>query len=149
MDRVAFLALAFVAGAIFPLQAVVNARLGASAGGPIWAAFLSFLVGTIILLAAALAFVGAPRLAALPTLPWWIWIGGAIGALLVFTMALAAPRTGTAALLSVIVAGQMAGALALDRYGILQPVRPIGPWQALGAVLLVAGVAMIVLGPRR
>ena len=149
MDRIGFLALAFVAGAIFPLQALVNARLGVSAGGPIWAAFLSFLVGTIALAVVGLAVIGPPRLAALPALPWWVWVGGFIGALLVFTMAFAAPRLGAGVLLATIVAGQMAGALALDRFGVLQPVRPIGPWQALGALLLVAGVALIVLAPRR
>ena len=149
MDRLAFIALAVVAGAAFPLQALVNARLGASVGGPIWAAFLSFLVGTIVLAVAGLVIAGPPRLGTLGALPWWIWVGGFIGALLVFTMAFAAPRLGTGVLLAVLVGAQMVGALALDRFGILQPVRAVGPWQVLGAVLLVAAVAMIVLGPRR
>ena len=149
MDRLGFLVLAFAAGALFPLQALVNARLGASVGGPIWAAFVSFAVGTAVLAVAGLAVAGAPRLGALVVLPWWVWIGGFIGALLVFTMAFAAPSLGAGVLLAVIVAAQMAGALTLDRFGVLQPVRMAGPWQIAGAVLLVAGVAMIVLGPRR
>ena len=149
MDRIVFLALAVVAGAAFPLQALINARLGASVGGPIWAAFFSFLVGTLALAAVGLAVAGPPRVGGLGTLPWWIWAGGFIGALLVFTMAFAAPRLGTGVLLAVLVSAQMAGALTLDRFGILQPMRAIGPWQVIGALLLVAGVAMIVLGPRR
>ena len=149
MDRFGFLALAAVAGTLFPLQALINARLGASAGGPIWAAFLSFAVGTLVLGVAGLLVAGPPRLSALSVLPWWIWSGGAIGALLVFTMAFGAPRIGTGALLATLVGAQMLGALLLDRYGVLQPPRPVGAWQVTGAVLLVGAVAMIVLGPRR
>ena len=149
MDRAGFILLACVAGALFPLQALVNARLGTSVGGPIWAAFISFLVGTVVLLVAGLAIAGPPRLGALVGLPWWIWIGGFIGALLVFTMAFGAPRIGAGVLLATLVGAQLIGALALDRFGILQPVRPVGVWQVLGAVLLISGVVMIVLGPRR
>ena len=148
MDRVGFVALAMVAGALFPLQALVNARLGASVGGPIWAAFGSFLVGTLVLLVAGLAAVGPPRLAGLGSLPLWVWIGGFIGALLVFTMAFAAPRIGTGALLATLVAAQLIAAVGLERLGVLQPVRALGPWQIGGVTLLVAGVVMIVFGPR-
>lgn len=149
MDRLGFVALAVVAGALFPLQALVNARLGQSVGGPIWASFVSFGVGTVALLVVGFAVAGPPRLAALLTLPWWVWIGGFIGALLVFTMAFAAPRIGAGALLATLVAAQLTGALTLDRLGVLQPVRPVGWWQIGGTVLLLAGVLMIVFGPRR
>lgn len=149
MDRVGFLALALLAGGLFPLQALINARLGTTVGGPIWAAFFSFAVGTLALAVVGLAVAGPPRLGEVTALPWWIWTGGLIGALLVFTMAFGAPRLGAGVLLAAIVGAQMLGAMTLDRFGVLQPVRPIGMWQTTGALLLVAGVAMIVLGPRR
>ena len=149
MERLAFVALTVIAGALFPLQAVVNARMGQSVGGPIWAAFVSFGVGTVALLIAGLVLTGPPRLGALPGLPWWIWVGGVIGALLVFTMAFAAPEIGTAALLSTLVAAQLIAAMLLERFGVLQPVRAVGSWQIAGAVLLLLGVVMIVFGPRR
>lgn len=148
MERLGFVALAVLAGALFPLQAVVNARMGQSVGGPIWAAFVSFGVGTLALFAVGLLVSGTPRLGALLALPWWIWIGGLIGALLVFTMAFAAPRIGTGALLATLVAAQLVAALGLERFGVLQAVRALGPWQTVGAVLLLAGVVMIVFGPR-
>lgn len=149
MDRFALILAVLVAGALFPVQSVVNARLGESVGGPIWAAFASFAVGTMLLLACAYLVAGPPRLAGLSGLPWWVWVGGAIGALLVTVMVIAAPRLGTGALLSLIVGAQILAALALAHHGVLQPVRTIGPWQVVGAVLLVAGVALIVLAPRR
>ena len=149
MDRLPFILLVLTAGAIFPIQALINARLAQSVGGPIWAAFFSFLTGTVALFVVAWLVSGPPRLATVGSLPVWIWSGGLIGALLVYAMAFSAPVLGAGVLLALIIGAQLVGSLTLDRFGILQPVRPIGPWQAIGAVLLVASVAMIVFGPRR
>ena len=41
--------LAVLIGSILPLQGLVNARLGAAIGGPFVAAFVSFLIGTVVL----------------------------------------------------------------------------------------------------
>ena len=149
MDRLSFILLAVVAGSFFPLQAVVNARLAQSVGGPVWAAFASFSVGTLLLFVIALIVSGPPRLAGLGALPWYLWTGGAYGALLVFAMVVSAPRLGTGALLALIVCAQMIAALLLDRFGVLQAVRPVGPYQLAGAALLLSGVALIVFGPRQ
>ena len=149
MERLPFMLLVVVAGAIFPVQALINARLGQSVGGPIWAAFFSFLVGTIVLLVIAWAVSGPPRLSEVAALPPWVWAGGFIGALLVYAMAFTAPVLGAGVLLALIIGAQLVGSLTLDRFGILQPVRPIGPWQILGAIMLMLAVAMIVFGPRR
>ena len=148
MDRLPFIVLVFLAGAFYPVQAVVNARLASFLGGTVWAAFASFLGGTLLLLLAALVMVGPPRMAAFAEAPWYVWTGGVFGAFLVFAMALSAPRLGTGALLALIVCAQMMMALALDRFGVLQPVRPLGAWQIVGTMLLLAGVVMVVFGPR-
>ena len=149
MDRLPFILLVLVAGAIFPVQALINARLGQTVGGPIWAAFFSFLVGTIVLFVMAYAISGAPKIGEIAQLPPWIWAGGFIGALLVYAMAFSAPVLGAGVLLALIIGAQLVGSLTLDRFGILQPIRPIGAWQVAGAVLLIVAVAMIVFGPRR
>ena len=149
MERLPFILLVLFAGAIFPVQALINARLGQSVGGPIWAAFFSFLVGTVVLFVMAYSISGAPKLGEVTQLPWWIWAGGFIGALLVYAMAFSAPVLGAGVLLALIIGAQLIGSLTLDRFGILQPVRPIGAWQIAGSLLLIAAVAMIVFGPRR
>ena len=149
MERLPFILLVLVAGAIFPVQALINARLGQTVGGPIWAAFFSFLVGTVALFVIAFAVTGPPKLDGATALPLWVWLGGFIGALLVYAMAFSAPVLGAGVLLALIIGAQLVGSLTLDRFGILQPVRPIGPWQIAGAIMLVAAVAMIVFGPRR
>ena len=50
----AFLALAIAAGAAFPIQAGLNARLATWVGGPIRASLISFSVGTLVLLVVTL-----------------------------------------------------------------------------------------------
>jgi transporter family-2 protein len=50
-----FLLLGFGAGAAFPIQAGLNARLATWVGGPIRASLVSFSVGTAVMLVLALA----------------------------------------------------------------------------------------------
>lgn len=49
MNLVGALLVAVLIGAMLPLQGLVNARLGVHSGGPVVAAFVSFLVGTAML----------------------------------------------------------------------------------------------------
>src|SRR6266511_1361115 len=76
-----YLLFAVAAGAMLPFQFGVNAQLSHWIGSPIRAAFVSFLVGTIALLIVS-AFVRKPMpsLARLGDVPWWVWIGGLLGA---------------------------------------------------------------------
>ena len=53
MNMLGALLVAVLIGAILPLQGLVNARLGTHIGGPVVAAFVSFLVGTVMLCAPA------------------------------------------------------------------------------------------------
>lgn len=137
---VAWLLVAFVAGAVLPLQAAVNARLGTALGGPLWGAFVSFCVGT-----AALGLVLALRRSGPtpPAVPAWAWFGGLLGAFYVAGVTAAVPRLGGAVLVGLIVAGQVAAALAIDASGLLPVQRGIG-WQGVaGALLIVAGVVVV------
>jgi len=136
--------LALVAGALLPLQALVNARLGQATAGGLFASACSFLVGTL-----ALACVLAVTRTALPSgesllrLPAWIWAGGVLGAAFVLIATLAIPRIGAASLVAVVVLGQMIAALVLDRFGILQAAREVNATRLLGALLVVAGVVLV------
>ncbi len=135
-----WLLVALVAGAVLPVQAAVNARLGNALGGPLWGAFVSFVVGTAAL-GLVLALRGArPVLAPVPA---WAWFGGLLGAFYVAGVTAAVPRLGGAVLVGLIVAGQVAAALAIDASGLLPVQRGIG-WQGVaGALLIVAGVVVV------
>lgn len=136
--------LALVAGALLPLQALINARLGHATAGGLFASACSFLVGTLALsLVLLVARPAWPASEALLRLPPWMWAGGLLGAAFVVVATLAVPRIGAASLVAVVVLGQMAAALLLDRYGVLQPARAIDASRLLGAALVVAGVVLV------
>src|SRR5690606_32607824 len=118
------IAIVIAVGAMLPLQALVNARLGALTHGAGYASFVSFLVGTC-LLGSILLLSRTPLLPAQPlaSLPAWIWAGGAIGASLVLVATALVPRLGAAGLFCLVVLGQVLGSLLLDHYGVLGPRR--------------------------
>jgi transporter family-2 protein len=139
------LLLALVAGSFLPIQAGVNAHLKLYAGHPVIAAFISFAVGTLALLVSSLAMrLPWPSLAAFSDAPWWVWIGGVLGAVYVFLAVVLANRLGAAVLIAFIVAGQMIASIIVDHYGLVGfPRHPVNAWRIIGAVLLLSGVVLI------
>lgn len=138
-------AIAILIGAVLPLQALVNARLGQVTGGALFASFVSFLVGTLVL--AVAVFASRPRLPTMSTLvaqPAWIWLGGAIGAAYVLSATVLVPRIGAASLICLIVLGQLTGSLLMDHYGVLSDARPIDALRVVGAVLVAVGAVLVV-----
>jgi transporter family-2 protein len=72
--------LAFAAGTAVPVQFAVNAEMRGAVGGPVVAAAISFVVGTLALLVAVLAArEGSPSLSDLTGAPWRAWAGGSSG----------------------------------------------------------------------
>jgi len=133
-----------VGGAFLALQAPTNALLVRPLGSPVNAALVSFLVGSVGLAVAAIALQARPDFAAARALPWYAWLGGLYGAVLVAALAYAAPRIGVAASLTLIVAAQTVAALALDHFGWLGlPVRPITLVKLAGVALIVGGVLLV------
>lgn len=142
---VAGAAVAVAMGAMLPLQALINARLGQATSGALFASFVSFLVGTLILGAALLATrTRWPAASAMADLPGWIWLGGAIGAVYVLSATVLVPRLGAASLICLIVLGQLVGSLLLDHFGVLAATRPADWLRILGALLVAVGAALVV-----
>ncbi|AMC36739.1 DMT family transporter [Janthinobacterium sp. B9-8] len=142
--------LALIIGLIVPLQSAVNNQLKAVIGGStLLAALLSFSIGTLTLaLCALLSGQKWAGLANLGNASWWMLTGGLMGALFVFGTTLLAPKIGIAAMVSLIISGQIVASLLFDRFGILGlPVREIGGLRILGALLIAAGVLLVNFGP--
>jgi len=135
---------AFVSGCFIALQAPTNALLARGVGSAVNAALISFAVGTVALLAVALALGARPVPGMIRTLPWYAWTGGLYGAVFVAMAAWAAPRLGVTAFLMIAIAGQLAMALFLDRLGAFGlPRVDIGPMRLLGVALVMAGAFLV------
>lgn len=132
-----------LAGSMIAFQAPINARLGTIMGGPLVATFFSFAVGTVVL-AVLLAVTG--QIPALPkigeTAPW-MWVGGLLGLVFVFTSIAVVPVLGAALMVSLFVAGQLIAALLIDKTGFLLPAAvDIGWERILALVLIIVGVVL-------
>jgi transporter family-2 protein len=141
-----FSLLAVVAGVIFPFQAVINAQLGRGIGGPIAATMISFAIGLAVLVAVNfLAFRQMPTLSDLAVQPLYLLLaGGALGAIYVSANVYLAPRIGSGALLCFVIAGQLAGALIIDRFGLFGlAMREFTFGRLAGVVLVLAGAVMV------
>ena len=142
---VVFLSGAVLAGSGLAVQAGLNAQLRIWLNHPVMAALISFMVGTLALFATALALGAArPRAAALVAVPWWVWLGGVLGAYFVFATIVIAPRIGPALFFGLLVSGQLVASLVLEHYGLLGfAIHPVSVGRVCGALLLVAGVALL------
>lgn len=140
-----WIVLALVAGGCLATQVGVNGALSRAVGSPILAAAVSFAVGTVALIAYALA--GRVPLAGVADAggqPWWVWSGGVLGAFYVTTMISAAPRLGAAVTIGLVITGQMVASLALDHVGALGfPLHAVTVPRLLGAAMIVGGVVLV------
>ena len=142
MSPLALVLVTFFGGLAATMQPSINARL-AQKIGLIESAFVSFFVGTAVLLAISLATPGG-SLRAIPTARWWELTGGFLGALFVATTILAVPRIGTTATMAIIIAAQLSMGMILDHFGFfgLRNI-PLDPRRLAGLALLALGIALI------
>jgi len=124
--------LALLSGAALAVQVGVNNGLKAR-------------MGTLALIAYGLAtrppWPTAPGLA---RGPWWIWLGGSVGACYIVATVTFSSRLGAAGWLGVVVAGQVLTSVLLDHFGLVGfAVHPVSPWRAAGVGLLLAGAAIV------
>ncbi|WP_144379143.1 DMT family transporter [Mesorhizobium amorphae] len=151
-DKLGWIALALIAGAVLPVQGAVNALLRHDLGGaPFAVGAISFFVATlamaaVMLVVLALRKTPSPNIGGVQTMPWWGWLGGVAGATYVTTVFTAIPVIGAAAAVGFTVAGQQIASVFVDRYGWFRlPQRPVSGLRLAGVVLLLAGVAVIKL----
>jgi transporter family-2 protein len=141
-----FSVLALVAGFLFPFQSVINAQLGRGIGGPIAGTMVSFAAGLIVLVAVNLfAFRQIPAFDDLARQPLYLlFAGGALGAIYVSANVFLAPRIGAGALLCLVIAGQLIGALAIDRFGLFGlALRELTFGRIAGVLLVFIGALMV------
>ena len=140
-----YLLFAVAAGTMLPFQFGINSQLSHWVGSPIRAAFVSFLVGTIALLIIS-AFVRKPlpSLARLGDVPWWVWIGGLLGAFYVAGSIVTAPKLGAVTLAAAIVFGQTLASVLVDQFGWVGfEKQHASPGRLIGVLLVATGVVLV------
>jgi transporter family-2 protein len=145
MTWLLLLPVALAAGMAAPTQFAINSQLRQVVGGPVLAAALSFLVGTVILFATpAVLRRSVPELGPIMNAPWWMWLGGFLGAFFVCASIVLTPRLGTATTVGLFLAGQVIASIIIDHFGLFGvTVQPASLPRLLGALLVIVGVAIV------
>lgn len=138
--------LALLAGIANAVQPGPNATMAKSLTQPFAAGLVVVIVSGSTLLVAGLL---SGRLA-LPTyeqatqVPWWGWLGGMLGALLILSQFFVAQQIGAAPFLAILVTAGVVTSILLDHFGWVGfREHPASLWRILGAILMVAGVAIV------
>lgn len=139
------MALIFVAGMLQPIQAGMNAALRRNVDHPFQAGAWNMCFGAVlVLLVLTVTRIGLPSWSAIAGAPRWSLFGGVIGATLVISMLIAAPKLGAALMIACFVTGQLSSSLAIDHFGwVGYSIKPATIMRALGVILLLAGVLLI------
>lgn len=131
----------FIFGCFTASQSAINGHLGQVTGSPASAALVSFTIGVTALVIVNIVLRWRPRIerpAGKPN-PWWMWIGGVLGALFIFGNAALVPQIGTGLTVVAGLLGSMLGSLIIDRAS----GATIKSRQVLGIALLLTGVVLI------
>ena len=138
--------LTLLAGSILPVQAILNSRLGRQIGGSLMGVLMSFLVGSICLVVANSLINSSAMVTLKPgrTSPWYIWLGGVLGALFLGYITWVNQRQGVALTFIMVVCGQILTAMLIDHFGWLGTMqRSVTPQQLLGVLLILAGIFLV------
>ena len=145
MQWLTLAALGLIAGLSFVMQQLVNTNLRNGLTSSLWAAFVSYAGGTLLVALLLLATQqGVPSRQEIAGTSWVWWLGGAFGVVYVLASIVLLPRTGAATAIALIVAGQMLTSVTFDHFGVLGMTKhPIGMVRVLGALMLLGGVVLI------
>lgn len=138
-----FLLFSIFLGIILALHLSMNGKVGAAIGNPRVANALFWCIG-----AGVAVLIGATGwqngvLSSLKGVNPWLLTAGGLGACLVFAIAWLLPDVGARAMFISLIAGQVLGGMLISHYGWLgSPVQRITPLNTIGALVMLAGVAL-------
>ena len=139
------MSLVVVTGLTIPLQIAINKKLYEVVRSPVLATALTLSLGAILLgIVHLMGISGRGDLAAARGAPWWVWLGGVFVAFAITIQIINAKSEGGGPIVALIVAGQLASAMAVDHFGIMGMKQdPIRWWKILGALLMAGGAALL------
>ena len=148
--RIFIMLLVIIMGILQPVQAGLNASVFKQTGSRIQAGWINGLCNVILLSSVLLVITmiggkGGAHFGAMKGIPWWGYLGGVIGALIVITQLTAAPELGAGLLVALFVAGQCFGSLMADSLGLPGYEKKPFDWSpVLGLGLVFIGAMLVV-----
>jgi len=138
------LVIAALSGVAMALQGSINSALGKVVG--LWeTTFIVHFTG--LLLVAALLFIcrlGDGCLSNVFQAPWYTYLGGMLGVLIIYAVVRSIPKVGVAPATTAIILGQVFTASLVDHFGLFGMNKiPFSMYNVLGTLLMAGGAWLI------
>ena len=138
------LLIAALSGVTMAIQGSINSALGKIVG--LWeTTFVVHLTGLLLIVVLLFIFrVGDGCLVDLLQAPWYTYLGGVLGVLIVYTVISSIPKVGVAPATTAIIVGQVLTAGLVDHFGLFGMNKiPFSIYNILGALLMACGAWLI------
>ncbi|MHC9533503.1 DMT family transporter [Dellaglioa sp. L3N] len=140
-------------GMLSPMQSAVNGQVGKFLGDGNASAVISFGSGLVVMTIIILArrgtrkqFSSIPKKISSRSIPWWNWLAGCCGAMVVFSEGATASALGVATFQTTLISGMVISGLVCDRLGIGgQSKQPFNVPRILGAILAIVATVLVVI----
>lgn len=143
MHNLTLILLMLCGGLAVAVQPSINARL-AQRVGAYESSLISFAVGTLAMVVVVL-LAGRGAVRGVTTATWWELTGGLLGAFFVTMTIITVPRLGTAAVMAMVISGQLITGALIDHFNLFGMRHlPLTPLRLAGMLLLAAGAALVV-----
>lgn len=140
-----YLTLAAVAGLTMALQGSLNSVLGKKIG-IFETSFIVHLTAASIIIIILLLNLSKGNISAWREAPWYLYLGGALGVIISYTVIVSIPKLGVAVATTAIVTAQVSTACLLDHIGIFGLEKIPFNWiKLLGIVFLAIGVRLMLV----
>lgn len=145
MSKLILLFVALIAGVTMAVQGSLNSALS-KVIGLLEATFMVHITGTLIVVTALFVFkLGRGNLASLTDAPWYTWLGGILGILIVYGVMVSIPKLGVSVATTAIIVGQVLTACLIDHFGLFGLDKVAFTWWKLLGIALLASGAKILL----
>ena len=137
---------AVLSGCLSAVVGAILASLGQVIGSAIQATTVLFAIATVVMIVYCClgGSIVKTRKAFTTSAPWWIWMGGILGAVIVYGNAWLIPLIGVSAFMMALLIGQLLLSLLMERQGWLgAPKKHISWTQFAGILIMLAGVFLI------
>lgn len=147
-ETIMYMVLALFAGFVVTLQGPINTKLGTSLKSSNWAAFTTFIVGSVFyMLFLAVTKQSIPSVSSFKSAPFWSYAGGIFGALYVLLVVLVTPRLGVGSTTILLLLAQIATSMLIDHFDIFGlGIRQIDLSKSIGIILVILGAILINFG---
>ena len=131
------------AGAIVGVQRALNGQINESSHQSFATSWLNFIMGTafLFIFLAIGVLINRAEIVALPSGPWWMYMGGTIGVIYIAFTSTIVQHLGVLTFTLISVGGQLVGSLMIDLYSPTQGVQ-ISSYLVTGIVMTYLGVVV-------